>query len=129
MLVPVKALLALLGHGTLPVTPGEGRPGTPRCWFKVPVERGSLTRGPEVTPPAPSGRCGSEGGDGWGPRNDRRELRTLHAPECPHDRGVHQGGHGCDDYGRQSGLRDEVEDRGQVVQRQQHQDACRAGHR
>lgn len=94
---------------------GKGRAG--------PVP-GSPDQGTAVPPPRATGRQ-------WGTIDDStltdEEIRTLHTPERPDDLGVEQRDHGRDDDRRQGGLGDVVEERGQVVQRQQHQDPCGGG--
>lgn len=51
-------------------------------------------------------------------------VHTLNTPERPEDLGIKERGHSHDDDGSQRRLGDVVEERGQEVQRQQHQHTC-----
>ena len=96
------------------------------------VEKGGCDVGPAGHPKAPAlpqlGWCGQQLTAGAGSlinlRADRQETHTLHSPERLHDLGVEQGDHSHDNDGSQGRLGDIVEERGQVVQRQQHQGSC-----
>lgn len=54
-------------------------------------------------------------------------VLTLNTPERPEDLGIKERGHCHDDDGSQRRLGDVVEERGQEVQRQQHQHTCGEG--
>lgn len=63
-------------------------------------------------------------GGGFPPR---MRILTLNTPERPENLGIKEWDHSHDDDGSQRRLGDVVEERGQEVQRQQHQHTCGEG--